>query len=310
VLERGQGRTKLNLPPGTQVVTLAEVRSERGTVHPPGVVAVVVSPGAAESGLCRIRFADGEESELSPQEVEVRKRFQLDGLHRDRRGQEWDPDAFVIYRVVVGSRAYGLDEDGSDTDRRGIYLPPAEAHWSLYGVPEQIEHKESEECYWELEKFLVLALKANPNVLECLYTPIIESCTPLAAELLEAKQAFLSRLVYQTYSAYVLSQFKKLEHHLMSRGTIRWKHAMHLVRLLLSGITVLREGFVPVRVQEHRERLLSIRRGEVSWSEVDAWRAELHRAFELEFERTALPEWPDYDAANAFLIRARRSMVR
>ena len=40
------------------------------------------------------------------------------------------------------------------------------------GVPGQLENLETEECYWELEKFLVLALKANPNILECLYTPM------------------------------------------------------------------------------------------------------------------------------------------
>jgi hypothetical protein len=40
---------------------------------------------------------------------------------------------------VVGSRAYGLDDAASDTDRRGIYLPPAELHWSLGEVPEQLE---------------------------------------------------------------------------------------------------------------------------------------------------------------------------
>ena len=45
----------------------------------------------------------------------------------------------VILRVVVGSRAYGLAEPESDTDRRGVFLPPAELHWSLYGVPEQID---------------------------------------------------------------------------------------------------------------------------------------------------------------------------
>src|ERR1041385_7896977 len=77
----------------------------------------------------------------------------------------------VIYRCVVGSRAYGLEETGSDTDRRGIYLPPAELHWSLGGVPEQLENPAGEECYWELKKFLVLALKSNPTVLECLYSP-------------------------------------------------------------------------------------------------------------------------------------------
>jgi len=58
----------------------------------------------------------------------------------------------VIFRCVVGSRAYGLDGPGSDTDRRGIYLPPADLHWSLYGVPEQIEDHERQECYWELQK--------------------------------------------------------------------------------------------------------------------------------------------------------------
>ncbi len=47
---------------------------------------------------------------------------------------------------------------------------PAELHWSLYGVPEQLENEETQEAYWELQKFIVLALKANPNVLECLYS--------------------------------------------------------------------------------------------------------------------------------------------
>lgn len=42
----------------------------------------------------------------------------------------------LIYRCVVGSRAYGLETPESDTDRRGFFLPPAELHWSLDGVPE------------------------------------------------------------------------------------------------------------------------------------------------------------------------------
>jgi predicted nucleotidyltransferase len=38
----------------------------------------------------------------------------------------FDFEQFIIYRCVVGSRTYGLDNDASDTDRRGIYLAPAE----------------------------------------------------------------------------------------------------------------------------------------------------------------------------------------
>ena len=84
----------------------------------------------------------------------------------------------------------------------------------------------------------------------------------------------------------------------------------HLIRLLLSGITVLREGFVPVEVSEHRARLLAIRDGESPWEEVDAWRLGLHKEFDAAYEKTELPEHPDYESANAFLVKARESAVK
>ena len=37
----------------------------------------------------------------------------------------------TIYAAVVGSRAFGLDTDASDTDTRGVYVAPTEAFWSL-----------------------------------------------------------------------------------------------------------------------------------------------------------------------------------
>ena len=109
-------------------------------------------------------------------------------------------------------------------------------------MPEQIENNDTQEAYWELQKFLVMALKANPNLLECLHTPFVEHATPLAEELVAHRKVFLSKLIYQTYNGYVMSQFKKLEQDLRARGEIKWKHAMHLMRLLLSGISALREG--------------------------------------------------------------------
>ena len=81
---------------------------------------------------------------------------------------------------------------------------------------------------------------------------------------------------------------------------------MHLIRLLLSGATVLREGFVPLRVDQYRDRLLAIRRGEVPWAEVEQWRLALHRELDEALAATSLPEHPDYGSANEFLIRARR----
>lgn len=53
---------------------------------------------------------------------------------------------------------------------------------------------------------------------------------------------------------------------------IKWKHAMHLMRLLLSGISALREVELRVRLDEERDALLTIKRGERPWPDVNAWR--------------------------------------
>lgn len=93
------------------------------------------------------------------------------------------------------------------------------------------------------------------------------------------------------------------------KGKIKLKHAMHLIRLLLSGITILQEGFVPVRVDRYREELLAIRDGNLPWDEANKWRLDLHKKFDRSFSNTLLPERPNYERANTLLIEARRQMV-
>jgi predicted nucleotidyltransferase len=218
-------------------------------------------------------------------------------------------EQYIIFRCVVGSRAYGLAGEQSDTDRRGIYLPPASPHWSLEGVPDRLTDPASQDCYWELKPFLLLALQAAPNVLECLYTPLVEFATPLARELLDMRSAFLSKLAYRSYKGYFASQVKKLGQDLRTRGQPKWKAAMHLVRYLLSGIAVLRERVVPVHVGEHRDRLLAVREGRLTWKEYHAWRSRLMEEFEASLAGSCLPELPDYGRVEDFLLKARRSMV-
>lgn len=292
---------------GTQVVTLVDVRHTGGDiVHPRGAVAVVVRAPADVTHAYRVRFLDGYEATLKPAEVQLLAQFKEGEIGDASKAADENLFDRVIYRCVIGSQAYGLAGEHSDIDRRGIYQPTAELHWSLYGVPEQIENNETQEAYWELQKFLILALKANPNILECLYTPLVELATPLAIELREMRSSFLSRLVYQTYNGYVHSQFKKMQTDIRNQGRIKWKHVMHLVRLLLSGTEVLRSGTLTVEVGEHRDTLLAIRNGLVPWEEIDAWRKRLHLEFDQAYCETALPERPDYELANRYLLKARR----
>jgi len=299
-----------NISAGTQVVSLVEVRgTNHSLVHPRGAVGVVTRTPTGDQTLFLVRFPDGFEKALERAQLEVLKHFK-DRLGEAGPAADFDLEQFIIYRCVVGSRAYGLDHDDSDTDRRGVYLAPAELQWSLFGAPEQFEDNAAQSCYWELQKFLGMALKANPNILECLHTPLVEKVTPLGEELLALRDRFLSQMIFQTFNGYAMSQFKKMEQDLRTRGEVRCKHAMHLLRLLLTGAATLREGRVPVRVEAHRDRLLAVKRGEVPWADVDAWRKELHRDFERALAETKLPERPDYEAANRFLIKARREMAR
>lgn len=296
---------------GTKVVALRDVEDPPGRrAHPAGAVGVVVQAPANRDSPYRVRFIDGVEAKLSPTEIERLAEFSLgDAMAAGDSSPQADLCDRVILRCVVGSRAFGLDGEDSDTDRRGVYLPPAVRHWSLVGVPEQLENDATQEVYWELQKFLVLALKANPNVLETLYSPIVEFATPLGERLLAMRSIFLSRMIYQTYNGYVLSQFKKSIADRRLRGTAKPKHSMHLLRLLLSGIAALREGAIRVDVGEHREKLLEVKSGALTWEEVEAWRKELHDRFDRAYADSPLPDRPDYAAADAFLIEARRAAV-
>ena len=296
---------------GTQVVALKAVQGSSGqVVHPAGAVGVVVRSPRDRQHSYRVRFVDDFEAPLHHDNLMLLAEYK-EGIINDSNKVLSTHGLFdrVIYRCVVGSRAFGLETDESDTDRRGIYLPPADLQWSLYGVPDQLENDGNEECYWELQKFLIMALKGNPNILECLYTPLVEHATPLAKELLTMRDAFLSQLVYQTYNGYVMSQFKRMQADLRNQGQVKPKHVMHLIRLLLSGIHVLREGFVPVDVGEHREQLFAIKSEEMPWDDIEAWRKQLHAEFDRALEETNLPERPDYERANEFLVEARRLAV-
>jgi hypothetical protein len=311
VTQKSPSQIHLVLPTGTQIVSRVEIKSSAGELLcPRGAVGEIIKAPDDGTHSYRVRFINGVEAALQRHEMTIRKQFQRDAMQPETDPlKEFDLYDCVIYRCIVGSQSFGLETASSDIDRRGIYLPPADLHWSLYGVPEQLENDATQECYWELQKFLILALKANPNILECLWTPLVETRTPIADSLLAIRESFLSKLVYQTYNGYVMSQFKKLEQDLRSTGTVRWKHAMHLIRLLMSGVTVLKDGFVPVNVGDRRDFLLAIKRGELEWAEINQLRLSLHKDFDAALDSTRLPDRPDYERANTFLIEARRAML-
>ncbi|MFC4007139.1 DNA polymerase beta superfamily protein [Nonomuraea purpurea] len=205
----------------------------------------------------------------------------------------------LILSVVMGSRAYGLETDDSDTDRRGVYAAPTAAFWRLDKPPTHRDGPLPEQFSWEVERFCVLALDANPTVLECLWSPIVEVITPAGRRLRELRTAFVSEKVRHSFAGYSDAQLRRLD-----PAAPAWKRTMHMLRLLLSALHLVRHGEPLIQVGPHRERLLAIKRGEVPWAEVDAWRQSL--SAELAATRCTLPERPDRRRVEDFLASVRR----
>ncbi len=213
----------------------------------------------------------------------------------------------TIYACVMGSRAFGLATDGSDTDRRGVFLAPTPLFWRFEKPPTHVDGPLEEQFSWELERFCELALRANPNILECLHSPLVEYVDDTGRELLALREAFLSRQAHETFARYALGQRRKLEADVRNHGAPRWKHAMHLLRLLTSARDLLRSGRLTIDVGDRREPLLAVKRGEVPWPEVDAWMTRLAAEAEKAAHHSPLPPEPDRRRVEDFLIRVRRA---
>lgn len=282
-----------------RVALLRELRRERRSSISAGALGVV--EGAAGDHP-RVRFDDRESVEV-PTDAIAPVRV-LDGLPRGR-------ELAVIFCAVVGSRAQGLAEDDSDTDRRGFYVPSAAMTFGLEAAPAQIVHDADQLCFWEVEKFVRLALAANPTVLETLFSPIVEFASPWAQRLLALREAVLSQRAYATFLGYADAQFDKMQRARDRDKAIKWAHAMHLIRLLHVGTHLVRTGRLDMMVAtDRRDELLAIKRGEQSWAEVVDMRRRLKTQFEAAFQRTPLPAVPNVEAVSEYLIGLRLAVAR
>ncbi len=76
--------------------------------------------------------------------------------------------------------------------------------------PQDLVSADGSQTYWELRKLVGQALRADPNTLELLFVPSARPLDELGAWLLEAREAFVSRLLFGSFGRYALSQLDKL----------------------------------------------------------------------------------------------------
>lgn len=218
----------------------------------------------------------------------------------------------VCLLVLSGSKAYGIEVEGSDDDYVGIFVPSFRDFLSLRGSgPETHAGNEPDFTIHEIGKFCRLALKGNPAILETLWNPNVLHRTQIGDDLLRLKKSFLHRGSLDVYVDYAEAQLKKMVKgkglHAKG-GTYNGKYGAHLIRLLHSGLDLAETAEVTVRVSPQlAETLLEIRSGKRSMEQVLSMAGPLLDKLRGLTRENSLPAHADEERINALVIEARRS---
>lgn len=197
---------ELPLPHGTDVTTrvarqIGSERVESGTVG-----RVVGTHGEAVDvqvlGIGVLRYLRSEVAPFRSGQIRY-------AVAREAAFQALSPN--IVLSAVVGSRAWGLADAQSDTDRRGLFVLPFSWTARLGSAPEDLLSADGSSVYWELDKAIGNALRADPNTLELLFVPSVAASDPLGVLVLEAREAFVSSRIHASFGQYALSQLKKLQ---------------------------------------------------------------------------------------------------
>lgn len=120
----------------------------------------------------------------------------------------------LILRVRTGSKAYGIAQESSDEDSRGVCVLPERF---LLGLDEFEQHESEgkDHVTYALAKFARLALQGNPNIIETLYTGAVNvlHCDALGQRLVDARELFLSVRAGERFGGYAKSQLERMQRH-------------------------------------------------------------------------------------------------
>lgn len=118
----------------------------------------------------------------------------------------------IILLGLGGSRGYGLDNDNSDWDWRGIALNSKEEILLARGF-EQVLDDPTDTTIYSFNKIIQLLSNCNPNVIELagLKKEHYLYLSPIGKELLDNKKLFLSKKAVHSFGGYANQQLRRLD---------------------------------------------------------------------------------------------------
>ena len=215
-----------------------------------------------------------------------------------------------------GSHAHGTyippDDPNStdDTDVFGIVVRNADYYLGLEGY--QPERKGTFTCAGEtldietheVRKFCHLLMKGNPNVHQHLWLKPehYHVITRSGRILIENRQRFMSRRLFESFAGYAYAQLKRMEKFekrgymgqkreaIMKKYGYDIKNAAHCIRLLYGAIHLARHNSIQVFLEGSAAfHTLAIKRGGWQLEAVKRHAGRLFNTFDLEKGRSQLP---------------------
>jgi len=213
-----------------------------------------------------------------------------------------------ILKTIVGSQAHGLANKDSDFDYRGVFVIPTSELLKLGG--ENLKHTawiegKEDDTAWEVGKFLFMATKCNPTVLETFLAPV-KTSSPLGDEMRGLFQyVWNSNDVKNAFIGYGINQRKKFFDNKDKRAP---KYATAYLRVLYNCWELLATGTFTVDLHGSPvyQQCLDFKEGRYTAGEV------IQACWEMETKvLKAFNENPDKktntEPVNEFLLKVRRS---
>lgn len=239
----------------------------------------------------------------------------------------------LIFKCIVGSVLYGTEQQDSDLDYYGIFVPPKEfilglkkceqvqSQWEelihanvrapipkgTVGITDpliKITKRKNEQTIYALDKAIKLMIENNPNMISILYVPDnrVTYNTVWGRRLIDNRHLFLSKLAYHRFSGYAASQRIKMSNRnpvgnrAIEYEKFGWsvKFGMHLIRLLYECLDILTIGEL-VYPSRQNQILLSIRRGEKSLEWVTDESKRLTDLIDQAYVKSDLQKHPQRD---------------
>ncbi len=221
----------------------------------------------------------------------------------------------ILYDIIAGSRLYGIEDENSDTDRRGVYLPTYKNILRIIGTnkTKDITEHGIDVVYHPLDKTLRLMAQGNPNIVEWLFAPPSNIVvTSKEFDILRNNtDKFISKNIIDRFRGFSTGEYNKVIESVCKKTDTRdmveiesfgyaGKSASNAIRLIEEVLELVTYGNITFP-RPTWDFLKEVKRGKVDYIEVKRYMDDLISRLKT-IKISHIPDEPDLEWIQEFYI--------